>query len=84
MENSYLSKDLGGNMDVNLMPELYELSKEGVSFSNNDKLGGPYQTYGSSWSVASMINMGMGIPLKIPMDGNSYGTSGSFYLELYL
>lgn len=78
VENSYLSKDLGGNMAVNLMPELYELSKEGVSFSNNDKLGGPYQTYGSSWSVASMINMGMGIPLKIPMDGNSYGTSGSF------
>lgn len=78
VENSYLSKDLGGNMDVNLMPELYELSKEGVSFSNNDKLGGPYQTYGSSWSVASMINMGMGIPFKIPMDGNSYGTSGSF------
>lgn len=44
VENSYLSKGLGGNMDVNLMPELYELSKEGVSFSNNDKLGGPYQT----------------------------------------
>ncbi|MGL4848899.1 MAG: LTA synthase family protein [Clostridium sp.] len=78
VESSYLSKELGGYMDVNLMPELTTLSKEGVSFSHNDKFGGPYQTYGSSWSVASMINMGAGIPLKIPMGGNSYGKSGSF------
>jgi len=78
VENSFLSKDLGGYMDENLMPELTELSKEGVHFSDSDKFGGPYQTYGSSWSVASMINMGTGIPLKIPMEGNSYGKSGSF------
>lgn len=78
IENSYLSKELGGNMDVNLMPELTKLSKEGISFSDSDKFGGPYQTYGSSWSVASMINMGAGIPLKVPMKNNSYGLSGSF------
>lgn len=78
VENSYLSKELGGNMKVNLMPELTQLSKEGISFSHSDKFGGPYQTYGSSWSVASMINMSMGLPLKIPMGGNSYGKSGSF------
>ncbi|MGL5693606.1 MAG: LTA synthase family protein, partial [Peptostreptococcaceae bacterium] len=78
IENSYLSKELGGYMDVNLMPELTELSKEGVSFSDNDKFGGPNQTYGSSWSVAGMVNMMGGIPLKIPMGQNSYGKSGSF------
>ncbi|WP_024613326.1 LTA synthase family protein [Clostridium sp. Ade.TY] len=78
VENSYLSKELGGNMKVNLMPELTKLSKEGVSFSESEKFGGPYQTYGSSWSVASMVNMSMGLPLKIPMGGNSYGKSGSF------
>ncbi|MEF9951940.1 MAG: sulfatase-like hydrolase/transferase [Clostridium sp.] len=78
VENSFLSKELGGNMEVNLMPHLTELSKEGISFSNNDKFGGPYQTYGSSWSVASMMNMGVGIPLKVPMQNNSYGLNGSF------
>lgn len=78
VENTYFSKDLGGYMDVNLMPELAELSKEGIRFSESDKFGGPYQTYGSSWSVASMINMGTGLPLKVPMGGNSYGKSGSF------
>ncbi|MEG2338127.1 MAG: LTA synthase family protein [Clostridium sp.] len=78
VENSFLSKELGGHMEVNLMPHLTELSKEGISFSNNDKFGGPYQTYGSSWSVASMMNMGVGIPLKVPMKNNSYGLNGSF------
>lgn len=78
IENSYLSKELGGYMEENLMPELTELSKEGIHFSHSDKFGGPYQTYGSSWSVASMINMDMGLPLKIPMQRNAYGKSGTF------
>lgn len=78
VENSYLPKELGGYMDKNLMPGLTELSKEGYSFSHNDKFGGPNQTYGSSWSVASMVNMGCGIPLKVPMNGNSYGKNGTF------
>lgn len=78
VENSYLDKDLGGYMDVNLMPELTELYKEGLSFSNTDKFGGPHTTYASEWSVAAMINMDMGLPLKIPMGRNSYGKDGSF------
>ncbi|MGL5414567.1 MAG: hypothetical protein ACRDAU_02790 [Clostridium sp.] len=32
VESSYFSKELGGYMDVNLMPELATLSKEGVKF----------------------------------------------------
>lgn len=78
VENSYLNKELGGYMDVNLMPELTELYKEGLSFSNTDKFGGPHTTYASEWSVAAMINMGAGLPLKIPMGRNSYGKAGSF------
>lgn len=78
IESSFLSKELGGYMAENLMPELTELSKDGIHFSNTDKFGGANQTYGSSWSVAGMVNMDMGIPLKIAMDGNSYGKEGVF------
>ncbi|AQP53000.1 sulfatase [Vagococcus penaei] len=77
-ENSFYDKKNGGYMDDNLMPDLMALTKEGISFSESDKLGGPHQTYGSSWSVASMVNMSTGLPLKIPMNGNSYGKSGYF------
>ncbi len=81
VENSYLSKELGGYMSENLMPELTELSKEGVNFSHlpdRSQFGGPTTMYGCTWSVASMVNQGFGIPMKVPMDGNSYGTPGNF------
>lgn len=78
MESSFFSKELGGHMDENLLPELYQLSQTGVHFSNTDKMGGSIQTYGSSWSVAGMVNMENGVPLKIPMEGNSYGKDGDF------
>ncbi|WP_233278810.1 LTA synthase family protein [Floricoccus penangensis] len=79
-ENSFFDKENGGYgyEGHNLMPELMELSKEGIHFSQNETFGGPNQTYGSSWSVASMVNMSTGLPLKIPMDGNSYGKTGYF------
>lgn len=80
MENTYFSKEHGG-YDKELMPDLLKVAKEGINFTHHDtkeKFGGPCVTVGSSWSVASMVNMENGIPLKIPMDGNSYGRSGYF------
>lgn len=80
LENSYLSKDLGGFIDVNLMPELTELSYEGITFSDTDnKFGGPMRITGTQWSVASMVNMTTGLPMKVPTSGNSYGAGGNFF-----
>ena len=79
VENTYFSKELGGLMEENLMPELAELAKEGYSFSNRSEgFGGPPWTTGGHWSVASMVNMGTGLPMKVPVDGNSYGSSDNF------
>lgn len=79
MENTFFSKDLGGYFDENLMPELAELTKEGISFSHTDTgFGGPVPTTGSGWSVAAMVNMSTGLPMKVPVDGNSYGQPGNF------
>lgn len=79
MENTYFSKDLGGNMNENLMPDLAELAKEGISFSHTaDTFGGPYPSTGSGWSVAGMVNMTTGLPMKVPVDGNSYGQKDNF------
>lgn len=78
VEVSYLNKELGGYMDVNLMPELTELSEEGVSFSQDKKFGGPYTTHASEWSVAGMVNMSSGVPLKTYLERNAYGLNGVF------
>ncbi len=79
MENTYFSKDLGGYFEENYMPDLAELSKEGISFSHKEKgFGGPVCTFGSGWSVAAMVNMNTGLPMKVPVDGNSYGQPNNF------
>lgn len=79
MENTYLSKDLGGYMDENLLAPLTELAEEGVSFSHTDKgFGGPLSTMGCTWSVAAMVNMTTGLPMKVPTEHNAYGSKDNF------
>ncbi len=84
MENSYMSKDLGGFMDMNLIPELTAIAEEGYSFSHlDDKFGGPQAAVGTTWSVASMINMSTGLPMKAPTEPNAYGSEGNFLPGAY-
>lgn len=79
MENSYLSVAQGGYLGEDLLKPLTNLAKEGISFSHRDKgFGGPVATTGCTWSVASMVNMNTGLPMKVPVDGNSYGTPDNF------
>ena len=79
MENSYLSIAQGGYLGENLIKPLSDLAEEGVSFSHLERgFGGPVATTGCTWSVASMVNMNTGLPMKVPVDGNSYGTPDNF------
>ena len=84
IENSYLSKDLGGNIDVNLMPNLTELAYTGTVFSDTDNyFGGPQKATGTQWSIASMVNQMTGLPMKAPGMHNAYGVEGNFLPGAY-
>ena len=84
LENSYFSKEIGGFMDMNLMPELEKLSYQGVVFSNNDGFfGGPLEGTGTSWSCASMINQTTGLPMKMPAKVGSYMNEEGFLPGAY-
>ena len=79
MENTFLSKELDGFCEDNLIPHLYELMNEGVSFSHDESLPGGFQeSTGAGWSVASMVNMGTGLPMKVPDKQNQYGDAENF------
>ena len=81
METSYLSKEQGGAMEENLIPELYEIAKENVNFSHNTDVGGFYCTKGATWTIGAMVAQTAGIPLKTPTeDVNMYGRSGEAFL----
>lgn len=80
MENTYTSKELGGNRDVDLIPELSSLALNNVSFSNTDMLGGSVEVPGTVWTVAAMTAQTSGVPLKVPAARNTYGSNGSAFL----
>lgn len=64
MESTYASKEDGGGIDFNCIPELTTLAKENTNFSNSDKLGGGYPAYGGTWTMAGIFSQTSGIPIK--------------------
>ncbi len=80
METSYLSKEQGGMLEHNAIPELYALAQENVNFSHNDDVGGFSVVSGASWTIGAMVAQTAGIPLKTPpgIDPNGYGSDGVF------
>lgn len=63
VENSYFDKAHGGYDENNYMPDLMALAQEGITFSDTDTFGGPYQTFGTEHSIAAMFAMQTGVPL---------------------
>ena len=78
MESSYTDIENGGIMEENLIPNLTKLYKKNISFSNNEKLGGALNMTGSTWTIGAMVAQTSGVPLKLPIDGNSYGKNQAF------
>ena len=82
METSYLSQELGGALEYNLIPELYQLADSNIKLSHNDGVGGFREVPGTSWTIGAMVGHTSGVPLKVP-DGikdwqNGYGKDGHF------
>lgn len=82
-ESTYFSIDLGGAQEENLLEELIPLIDEGTHFSNTDRYGGAINTPGAGWTAAAMVSQTSGLPLKIPVNGNSYGKNSAFLSGVY-
>jgi len=82
METSYLSKEEGGAMEQNLIPELTQLAENNINFSHNTGVGGFREVSGTSWTVGSLVGQTSGVPLKVPSGikdwQNGYGKDGEF------
>ena len=83
MEISYLSEELGGGQEDNLIPELYELATEHTNFSHDDtQVGGFLPVTGATWTIGAMVAHTAGVPLKLPPDvaENDYGQGDDGFL----
>lgn len=84
METTVASKESGGGWEYSIIPELEQLAKDNINFSNTDKLGGAVQLPGTGWTVAGMVAQTSGVPLKISLqDHNSYRGYSSFLPGVY-
>lgn len=73
VETTFLSKDEGGALDKNVIPELYELALENVNFSHNDGVGGCNHSAGATWTSGAIVAHTAGVPLKMPWElSNQY------------
>ena len=85
MEISFLSEELGGGQEHNLIPELYDLAVEYTNFSHDDsQVGGFLPVTGATWTIGAMVAHTSGVPLKTPSDledwQNGYGQDENGFL----
>jgi len=71
METTYASVNEGGKQqDVNYIPNLTTMSKEYISFSDKELLGGFHSSYGTDWTMAAMFASQAGVPFLFPEQQN--------------
>ncbi|CAM5208304.1 Phosphoglycerol transferase OS=Ureibacillus acetophenoni OX=614649 GN=SAMN05877842_10715 PE=4 SV=1 [Ureibacillus acetophenoni] len=78
MENALIDKDFGGGWNYTVIPELERLARDNVNFSNTNQIGGAYPISNTVWTVAAIVASTSGLPLKIPIERNSYTSSENF------
>ena len=78
MESTYADTASGGAEKTNYIPELTKVANENINFSNGNKLGGAYPVAATTWTVAGMVAQTAGLPLKIPVEQNSFDKYDSF------
>lgn len=78
MESTFISKEEGGCMSENLIPELTKLAQDNINFSESEQIGGATSSSGTQWTVGAMVAQTSGLPLLIPIEANSYGEYAEF------
>ncbi len=85
MEITVASRENGGGWEYSIIPELEQMAKENINFSNTEKLGGALPVPGTGWTIAGMVAQTSGVPLKTTIgdNDNSYSGYSSFLPGVY-
>lgn len=67
-ESSNVSSKNGGLFEESIVPNLEQLALDNINFSNNDKIGGAYFSFGTNWTSGALIAHTAGVPLKVTLD----------------
>lgn len=83
MESTFTSVENGGVFEHSLIPNLEKLQQDNYSFSTNELNAGEYTVGGTGFTVGSLVAQSSGVPLTLPIDGNSYTGFGTFLPGAY-
>lgn len=78
MENTVADTSAGGPITDNFVPELTQLADENISFSNTSGIGGALSYSGTTWTAAAMVAQTSGVPVKVPIAADTYGSTDVF------
>ncbi len=78
VETTFYSRELGGAMEQNLIPELWELARDNVNFSHTQGPGGFRSVGGTTWTTGGIVGQSSGAPLKHPLVGSVSTEEGGF------
>ncbi len=80
VETTYADTENGGAFEENYIPHLTEMAQEYEDFSGSstDLNGGHAMPY-TTWTAGALFGQTSGLPLSIPIDGNSMDTQDSFF-----
>lgn len=79
METTYASVEEGGSHSENYMPNLTELAKENLSFSDSELLGGFHNPSGTIWTMGSLLATTSGVPFSLEVYGSESHNSMDRY-----
>ena len=78
MENTFSDTGVGGNITADFTPELSELRENNISFSSHGGRYGAYSYVGTRWTAAAMFSQTSGVPIKVPLNFDTYGRDGTY------
>lgn len=64
-ESSFQDKENGGLLEVNIIPEMTELAKNNISFSQSEQIEGAAVAPQCGWTIAGLVAQTSGLPLKL-------------------
>lgn len=78
MEVAYTDYELKSGEVVNIIPNLAELASKNINISNNSGFGGAECAPLTTWTMSAIVGQSAGVPLNIPIDGNTYSNYNTF------
>lgn len=79
LETTYASNEVGGIQSVNLIPNLTNIARKNLSFSDtNAVLGGAHPAFGTTWTMGAIFALNSGVPFSFPLDNTDMSIEGNF------